>query len=717
MIRPRSRRAFALAASLVWAPLLAQPALAAVQGVVTSLQGNPIEGVLVEHTESGQSRTTDALGRFAFPEVEPPANLRLTHPRFQDAEVEAAAAGEAPTYVLAPKQEVFDQILVSARREPAIGLEAVSVAATSLTPAELPAPPSSLVELIEETAGVAASGQGGRFQAYSIRGVAGQRVLTSVAGMRVVTERRAGATASFVDPLLMGGAEVVRGPASTYYGSGALGGVVQVFPQRFDAASVETGYASQGDETFTRVGWGGRDWSLGLAARRAGDAETPAGERLPSAFEQYSATFSKEWRLASGATVELLALPAVGRDIGKPNTRYPERITRYPEEDHLLVKTGYRHPDGWGLEVFAHLNELQTENLRAGERSLVDNDAFDYGLNAQRELWLASGWTTLFGVEYFGRRGVEATERIEDLTTGQVERLSTLDGSEDEASLYASARRGLGRATVEAGGRLTWLHQANRGAESTNDVAWAGFAGLSLPLPRGFELAANLGTGLRFPGLSERFFTGSTGRGEVVANQDLDPERSLSLDLGLRYYSARFFTAAYLFRNQIDDYIERVEIAPGVRSFANLTSGTLEGVEVEGFFAVTDAFRLNWNGQLVDGEADDGSTLADVPADRLALGARYDPGPWQGALRWEHRFDKGDPGPGEQETPAAELLSASFAYRLPRGFTVRLFGDNLLDETYLPSADDLAVPAQGRSLGLALAWSGAGGVGARGAVP
>lgn len=710
MTPPRFRWAFALVAPLLFAPLFALPALAAVQGVVTSPQGNPIEGALVEHAQSGQSRTTDALGRFSFPELEPPVSLRLTHPRFQAAEVEVTAVGGTPTYVLAPKQEVFDQILVSARREPALGLEAVSVAVTSLTPAELPAPPSSLVELIEDTAGVAENGQGGRFQAYSIRGVAGQRVLTSVAGMRLVTERRAGATASFVDPLLMGGAEVVRGPASTYYGSGALGGVVQVFPRRFEAPSVELGYASQGDESFARVGWGGRDWSLGIAARQADDAETPDGERLPSGFEQYSATFSKQWRLASGATLELLALPAVGRDIGKPNTRYPERITRYPEEDHLLVKTSYRHPDGWGLELSAHPNTLQTENLRAGERSRVDNEAFDYGINAQREVWLANGWTALFGLEYFGRRGVEATERIHDLTTGQVERLTTLDGSEDEASLYASARRGLGRATVETGGRLSWLHQANRGAESTDDVAWAGFVGLSLPLPRGFELAANLGTGLRFPGLSERFFTGSTGRGEVVANQDLAPERSLSLDLGLRYYSARFFTAAYLFRNQIDDYIERVEIAPGVRSFANLTSGTLEGVEVEGFFAVTETFRLNWNGQHVDGEADDGSPLADVAADRLALGARYDPGPWQGALRWEHRFDNGDPGPGEQETPAAELLSASFAYRLPRGFTVRLFGANLLDETYLPSADELAVPAPGRSLGLALAWSGAGGV-------
>jgi len=42
---------------------------------------------------------------------------------------------------------------------------------------------------------------------------------------RIVAERRAGATASFIDPLLLGVVNVVRGPYSSYYGSGALGGV------------------------------------------------------------------------------------------------------------------------------------------------------------------------------------------------------------------------------------------------------------------------------------------------------------------------------------------------------------------------------------------------------------------------------------------------------------------------------------------------------------
>jgi hypothetical protein len=34
-----------------------------------------------------------------------------------------------------------------------------------------------------------------------------------------------------------------------------------------------------------------------------------------------------------------------------------------------------------------------------------------------------------------------------------------------------------------------------------------------------------------------------------------------------------------------------------------------------------------------------------------------------------------------------------------------LTGTNLLDETYLPSADELSVPGQGRSWGLMVGWN------------
>lgn len=687
-------------------PVLAAPAFAAVGGQVTTSAGVPVEGARVELTESGEAETTDRRGAFHFPDARPPVLLLVTHPRFEDAAVEVAAGHEGPVAVtLVARQEVFDEITVSATRDAAGVFQPVSVAATSVSPEEKPAPPSTLQEVIEGVPGVAENGQGGRFQTYSVRGIAGQRVLNLLAGARLVTDRRAGVAFSFVDPLLLSTVDVVRGPSSSYYGSGALGGVIQAFPARFERLRLAGGYATAGDERYQAVGWGDDTWNLGVAHRQADDAETPDGERLFSRYEQWSGVLEGSWQVGGGTDLELVVVPSTGRDIGKPNREFPERTTLYPEENHLVASLTARKAGSYRLNLWAHPNELVTRVTEDGAVDRVHNESTDFGANAQWELSLPGGLAGRLGLDYFARRGTEATEESFGAAGELLERTTTLDGSEDEAAIYGALRHAVGPATVEAGARFTYLTQDNAGFESQDDTAWAGFVGATVPLGGGFELAANLGTGLRFPSLSERFFTGTTGRGEVISNVDLDPERSVSADAGVRFYGERLFVAAYAFRNEIDDYIKRVSIEPGVRTFVNLTSGTLQGLEVNGFFQATPELRLSWEGQTIDGEDDAGDPLADVPADRAAVQADWRRGRWAVQARLQHRWEKDDPASGEQAIPSADLLSAALSFEVREGFRLSLSGNNLLDETYFPSADDQAVPAAERSVGLGLVWT------------
>lgn len=710
MRRARSIRPFLVL--LLPSLLGAAPARAGVSGAVATQAGVPVEGARVEVVEGdGEVATTGRRGEFSFPELEPPALLLVTHPRFEDRAVEVPAGRAEPlAVVLFPRQEVFDEITVSATRDAAGAFQPVSVAATSVQPTERPAPPSTLQEVIEGVPGVAESGQGGLFQTYSVRGIAGQRVLNLLAGARLVTERRAGLAFSFIDPTLLGTVDVVRGPSSSYYGSGALGGVIQAFPERHERLRLAAGYSGAGDEHYQMAGWGAGGWSLGLAHRRAGDAETPDGERLLSRFEQWSGVVERLWEVGDdGTSLELVVVPSAGRDIGKPNVEFPERTTLYPAENHLVASLTARKPGTYRINLWAHPNELETRVTEGGVtgpvQATVDNQAADFGLNAQWELTLPAELSGRVGIDWFGRRGVRATEESFGPGGGLRERRTTLDGSEDEAALYGALRRAIGRATVEAGARFTYLTQDNAGFSAQDDTAWAGFAGVTVPLAAGYELAANLGTGLRFPSLSERFFTGTTGRGEVISDVDLDPERSVSADAGVRYFGERLFVAAYAFRNEIDDYVERIQLEPGVRTFVNLTSGTLTGLEVNGFLQATDALRLSWNGQAIDGEDDRGGPLADVPPSRLALQAEWRRGRWALQGRLQHRLEKDDPASGEKPVPAADVLSAALSYEVREGFRLSVTGDNLLDETYLPSADEQSVPAPERSIGLAVTWT------------
>lgn len=694
--------------------LTSSPALAAVSGTVLTPDGVAVEGARVEVAQpaGGPSARTGRQGDFSLPDVDPPVLLLITHTRFEDRPIQVEEGRTEPLEVtLQPRQEVFDEIVVSATRDPGGGFQPVSVAATAAKPTDKPAPPSTVMDVIEGTPSVAESGQGGHFQTFSVRGIAGQRILTMVSGARIVTERRAGVSLSFIEPLLLNTVDVVRGPSSSYYGSGALGGVVQAFPRRYEQLHFDVGYAGAGDERYAVAGIGDTSedgsWSVAAAHRRADDSETPDGLRLFSRFEQSSAALEKRWTTDGGTEWEIVALPSVGRDIGKPNNEFPERTTLYPKEDHLIFKVGARKPGVYRIDLWAHPNQLETRvrgESGPDRLNLVDNEAFDFGANVQWELSLPWSTEGRLGVEYFGRRDVTAIEELTTLDGDVLDRRTTLDGTEDQAAAYGSVRRPFGPVTVQAGTRLSWIQQDNVEFDTLDDTAWSGFVGATVPVADGLELAANVGTGLRFPTLSERFFTGTTGRGEVISNTDLDPERSVSGDAGLRYFGDRVFVSGYVFRNEIDDYIERIPVEPGVRTFVNLTSGTIEGIETDGFVQATDALRIGWRGQWLDGESDAGEQLADIPQDRITLEGTYDVGHWILDGRLQHRFEKDRPGPGEQVSPEAQILSASVTYMIRDGFSVSLTGKNLLDETYLPSADDRAVPAKERSIGIGLRW-------------
>ncbi len=676
-----------------------------VSGSVRSADGRAIAQARVSDVTSDQHVISGDDGVFAV-ECALPCTLLVEHARFievvTDPIVDVSTALEV---ALTPKNAFFEQVVVSASRgNQGDAFAPVSVAATQIEVDERLAPPASLTELVEGVAGVAENGQGGLFQVYSIRGISRHRVLTLLSGMTMTSERRAGVATSFLDPLLMGNVDVVRGPASTYYGSGALGGVVQVFPRVFDGFSFDAGYDSFGDSTYQTLGWGQDGWSFGLARRDVGNDDDAQGNRLFAQFNQVSATASRNWQ-TDNRQYELLLIASRGTDIGKPNTDFPDRITEYPNEEHTLFRFAVTGAAGWRFSAWGHPHELETSTLRVDSRTNdLRNETLDFGTSYQRD-WSRGAVSGVWGVDYFGRRGVDSFERELRFDGNEVTIIEALDGAEqDEAAGFASARWRWGPVNLQAGTRYTTQRQNNAGFSSTTDGAWTGFLGAVRSLGGGFELTANAGTGLRFPTLSERFFSGTTGRGGVIGNPDLDPERSLSLDLGLRWFGKTVFVAGGVFRQDIDDYIERVELTDDILSFVNLTSGTIEGLEVEGFWEPTERWHLSWNGHLLDGQGDDGQALADIPTDRVQLGARFTEGAWQAGFEYQYRNSKNDPGPGELSIAEAHLVSMSLRYQFDTGLALTVQGRNLFDEVYFNSADDKTQAARGRSVGLSIAW-------------
>jgi hemoglobin/transferrin/lactoferrin receptor protein len=124
---------------------------------------------------------------------------------------------------------------------------------------------NDIKDLVRYEPGVTVRNNTGRFglSDFNIRGISGNRVLIEVDGARVADGFAIGnfsnANRNFVDPDLLERVEIVRGAASSLYGSNAIGGVVSFVtkdpetclgPDERAYLSLKGGYASDDDSGF-----------------------------------------------------------------------------------------------------------------------------------------------------------------------------------------------------------------------------------------------------------------------------------------------------------------------------------------------------------------------------------------------------------------------------------------------------------------------------------
>ena len=148
------------------------------------------------------------------------------------------------------------------------------------------------MQALENVAGVNQVSEG-QAAVPPIRGLARGRTLILIDGARVSSERRVGPSATFLDPSVIEGVDVSRGPGSVAYGSDAFGGVISVRTRRV-AAGIAAGRQFSGTiGTGIPENRGAFEISKGLPAggvlfaahtRDADDWDSPEGEVFNSGF-------------------------------------------------------------------------------------------------------------------------------------------------------------------------------------------------------------------------------------------------------------------------------------------------------------------------------------------------------------------------------------------------------------------------------------------------
>ncbi|HET7570561.1 MAG TPA: TonB-dependent receptor [Gammaproteobacteria bacterium] len=730
---------FLLTTLVLFAASATIPARAAIEGVVLSPDDAPIPGATVYASETGRIAVTDPAGRFRFAQLDAGTHrikvLKSGYSRFSH---EVRFTADRPTRIrLATREKAagdavtaFGTIAVTGKlfRMGAANFGKASLQLTGTNLLKLQAP--TLGATLASLPGIAATHFGAGASRPVIRGLGGARVRVLENGLDTLDASDLSPDhATTIEPLIAEQIEVLEGPQTLLYGSGAFGGVINVIdnrvpryvPDHGPKASLElrgdTAHAERAAVATVDGGAGHFAYHADVTRRKAGDYEIPhevamdlglendtlpnsgldsktgsvgvsyVGERgyLGLAVERYL----NHYEIPVGAVNPAMlaeGLPAIDQQ----QTRYmllgalDEPLTGFESLTFGATYSDYRH--------------FELEGSKIASRFIVNGKQVRVALRHEP---LA---------DFEGAVGAEYTAR-EFYVTGEALVPRNLTHN---LGLFAVERYDWKTVSFRGGARIE--HQTvdveSAQPDQSSNAVTASF-GASWDFTPGYELAATVARSQRIPSAEELYYNGphdATAAYEV-GDPGLGKETSRSLDLSLEKKSGPLIAKLNLFANDIRDFI-----------FLRRTGAQREGFPVYRYTAgharffggngrIDYAFPATQAGQFTAG------AFADYVRARLVDRSQNVPRipPLSYGLRFGYTRNVLDvdvelrrvarqraTGPYETQTPGYTNLDLNIGYDISTAaadYTLFLRASNLLDQVERSSTSFLKeiAPLPGRS--------------------
>ena len=613
--------------------------------------------------------------------------------------------------LLVPREPLHEEVTVTALsyEEKSVSIPMAENVVSELEIKEKIA--ENLVETLQNTPGVHFIGAGGFSVTPSIRGLARRRVLLLADGTRITSDRRAGASGSFIAPELIKRIEVVRSSSSVIYGSDAIGGVVQLFtsPESnhegfYGKSSLNLNFNSlnkkkSGGFTFARS-MGKANLYTGFQMSDAGNYASPDQEIFNSGYTNYTGVFNLSFH-SQQRDLRIGYLGGCGKNVGKPDRENnPDILVTVPRDiNHIfnlqyrekgLIKNGtvnfqfYLNPTTYTLEK----TDLETGSLYRSEAT-----AQNFGIKLNLNKSLSDTLSYQLGVEQYSRTNVDIKNSLRENESDELSTSLPLENGirSDRGIYFTFDYTGLPGFDFFGGARYTFFTLKTRmqgSPEKLRTGSPSSFLGVSKKIGKSLSLFFNFGRAFRTPSLSEAFYTGLTGRKYVIANPNLKPEKSFNMDSGIKLFSKKFFLGLYFFSYRIDDMIERYRGADGNYTHDNIAAGRIHGGEIEFQFFPLQNLEIFGNYFRYQGKSsEEDASLNDIPSAKLLLGGKLLLEKFWCELNYTYSFKKNDPGPAEILNEAYNLLYLKTGYYFSANFFFYLKASNLLNETYYANPD------------------------------
>lgn len=529
--------------------------------------------------------------------------------------------------------------------------------------------------------GLAVNSDSAQGQNPVIRGLKRDAIVLMVDGMRFNSAQPAGAIASFMSMGLAERLEVVKGPASVLYGTGALGGAINVqLPQaRFDQgmqilASAQASSADRGlgANAVLNRSWGDHAVMLGGSLSHADDYRSPEGRVEHSGYDSRALIGQYRFRLDPVQQLRLSLQQHEDKDVWYPGSTRPHPsprigslIVHSPSQHRRLYELGYSYQKNDLLPVNVDLRlyrQQMKRSIYAHARGLgrdiartdvtFSTDGFD-----ARADWQASPRHLLSLGSNLWRMKANPDSRMAGPPAFAAFAPSNpfRDGQIKAMGVYVQDDMVFGALNVLAGLRYDRVEGSaaamNNGRVTSGldraDGAVSASLGAVYRIDAALRPFINVSRAFRAPDLRERYQSGPRSDGFFYAGSPkLAPETATQIELGLKGASGTLDYTVSVYRNRISDYITGSRLqgdaaiaacgrpnAAACKQAVNLGHVTLTGMEadVRWRFAPGQSAHLGYG--MVRGQNDDlDEPLYQMPADALRLG-------WEGRVAPQWRLD------------------------------------------------------------------------------
>lgn len=520
--------------------------------------------------------------------------------------------------------------------------------------------------------------------------------------------------------------ELLRGPGSALYGSGAIGGALDIatFGPQTGRGLVPTGRLTLGAGTSSDsrealqlgIPLGSQiGISLSSVATRFAYSDLPpsfASTRDHAAVSSAGATHVRA-RFDDGRTsLEAGAIAASDhQDEGRPNYAFDRALrqaslagTRRIGEGTLRI-SGYArdttvdnladvYPTSPGVRRYAQHVPSTESGYAAAYATTVGTTGLALGIDGRRVVGTSGQVGATGALQAIGSGG-ETSRAIALAADLRGRRLEAVFGVRADAIRYDNL--GLVSATAATPAPIVTRTNVDRRDEGAISPRVA----VRYDLARSLALRVSSGGGFRAPYLNELVRGFNVGAVVMAPNPGLVPERSRTDVAGLDLLTAggRGRIALDVLRTHVNNAIAFATVTPTLMQRRNVARTQTDGETLSYAQAVGRCGRVRASATtqyarvIAESPETIGKRLAFVPERSVALGyERAGPGPLAFALDASYVGQTFADDLERQPLGAALLASASVRATTASGVSFSLSGDNLTHQRYLSSVDRYGTP-------------------------